>query len=228
MQIKEFDIILDIKDLKNVKYRDPIPQKPIDEIVVVREDYLGNQFNIFLENGGQPYQIGENNVDVVFKKHDGTTVSMSTETGDIKVVDNVIKCILSTNIIAISGRQVQSEVIVRNIDGVQLTSARFGFRVQKGLLTDNVVESTNELPLLNKLIEQVKTLETNVVDNINNSNSELNTTIANAEIAKTSLVETIEANGIAIEDVNKLKGVRIHTSSVPPADTPFWYDPNDN
>lgn len=228
MQIKEFDIILDIKDLSKVKFRNPATQTPIEEIIVIREDYLGNQFNIYLEDDGQPYQIGENNVDIVFRKHGNTTIVMSTETNNVEIIDNVIKCILSTNAMAISGRQVQTEIIVRDIDGRQLTSARFGFRVKKGLLTNDIIESTNELPLLNQLIEQVETLETSVVNNINDSNSELNTTIANSKTAKTSLIETIESSGIAIEDVNTLKGVRIHISSVPPVDTPFWYDPTDN
>lgn len=227
MQIKEFDVIIDIKDLKKVKYRDPISKKAIQEITVVREDNLGNQLNIYLEDGENPYLIGDSKVQIVFKKHDKTTVEMSRESGDFEVVDNVIKCVLSTNVIAIAGRQVQAEAIVSDINGRQVTSAKFYFRVTRGLLTDDMVKSTNEFSTLDRLIGNVQELEDTVLDNINDANSVLNTTIEDAELSRESLIETIATSGITVEDVVKLKGLRISKSDVQPTDTPFWYDPND-
>lgn len=209
MQIKEFDIILDIKDLKNVKYRDPITQKIIKEITVVREDYLGNQFNIYLEDGGQPYIIGDNKVQIIFKKFDNTTVAMSTETNDVSIVDNIAKCILSTNVMALAGRQVQAEVIVCDINGVQITSARFYFRVTKGLLTDEVVQSTNELPLLNKLVQQVTDLDKTLTDNealrVEEFNGIVNTANTTKDGLDASIIQGCNINrdlSISINDAN--------------------------
>ena len=224
MQLKDFDIMLDIKT-REVQYRDTISGQILKEIEVIKGDYKSNRFNIYLQDGGQPYPIGDNDVEVVFQKHDGTVIVMDKTSEGLTTDENIIKVILSTNITAIAGRQVRGEVVIRGTNNEILTSmANFYFRVQSGVLTDEVIESTNELPLLNRLIEEVTELK----DDIGNINGELNTTIQNAEASKISLIETIESSGIAIDDVNILKGLRIHKSTEPPIDTPFWYDPSDD
>lgn len=95
IQLKDFDVVLDIKNLQKVEYRDSITKERILNITVIKEDYLANQLNIYLEDGGSPYPIGTNKVQLIFRKSDNTTVEMSTNA--IQIVENVIKCVLSTN-----------------------------------------------------------------------------------------------------------------------------------
>lgn len=219
IQLKEFDIILDIKT-KEVKYRDPVSGQKLDEIEVIKGDYKSTRLNIFLESGKQPYIIGENTVEVVFGKHDKTVVVIDKSSEGFIIEENVIKTTLSTNITAIAGRQVKGEVVVKGINGEVLTSrANFYFRVYRGILTDEAIASTNELPLLNRLIDQVTELDANlttneqqravtfdgIVDTANttktgldasiiggvNINTELNTTIDKANISETNLDDSI-------------------------------------
>lgn len=219
IQLKEFDIILDIKT-KEVKYRDPVSGQKLDKIEIIKGDYKSTRLNIFLESGKQPYIIGDSTVEVVFEKYDRTVVVMDKTSEGFIVEENVIKTILSTNITAIAGRQVKGEIVVKGINGEILTSrANFYFRVYRGILTDEVIASTNELPLLSRLIEQVTELDTNlttkeqqrtvifdgIVDTANttktgldasiidgaNVNIELNTTIDKANTGKTNLDDSI-------------------------------------
>lgn len=158
IQLKEFDIILDIKT-KEVKYRDPVSGQKLDEIEVIKGDYKSTRLNIFLESGKQPYIIGDNTVEVVFEKYDKTVVIMDKSSEGFIVEENVIKTTLSTNITAISGRQVKGEVVVKGINGEVLTSrANFYFRVYRGILTDEAIASTNEFPLLKRLIDKADEL----------------------------------------------------------------------
>lgn len=50
MQLKEFDIVLDIKT-KEVKYRDPVSGQKLDEIEVIKGDYKSKGTNISMIRG---------------------------------------------------------------------------------------------------------------------------------------------------------------------------------
>jgi vacuolar-type H+-ATPase subunit I/STV1 len=204
MQLKEFDIILDIST-KDVKYKDAFSGKVINEIIVIKDDYNSTRLNIHLESGGKSYEIGTNNAEIVFAKHDKTIIVMDNTSEGFSIEDNIIKAILSTNITSIPGRQVKGEVIVRGVNGEILTSnANFYFRVQKGLLTDEVIKSTNEIPLLNKLIKQVNDLDILLAQN--ESDRELVFSQKLLEINNTynELLSKIETLDIKINDVNDL------------------------
>lgn len=242
MQLKEFDIILDIKT-KEVKYRDPVSGQKLDEIEVIKGDYKSTRLNIFLESGKQPYIIGDSTVEVVFEKYDRTVVVMDKTSEGFIVEENVIKTTLSTNITAIAGRQVKGEVVVKGVNGEVLTSrANFYFRVHRGILTDDVIASTNELPLLNRLIDQVTELDANlttneqqrvvtfdgIVDTANTTKTGLDVSIQDGIKAKDDLELAIQNGGVIYEDVDMLKGLRIYKGIVEPIDTSFWYDTSDN
>ncbi len=169
MQLKEFDIILDIK-----KYN------KIDYFEVVQGDLNSNVLNITLVDGLNPYDLSGANVEIVFAKPDGTTVIQDNSNG-VVIIDELegkIQCTLNTNTIASPG-QVNAEVRVLKGGEILLTSARFDFYVRKPLITDDTIESTNEFPILNLLItitegliQQVEQIEKqvpeNVVDELNN------------------------------------------------------------
>lgn len=204
MQLKDFDVILDIKT-NRVKYRDTISGKTLNEIEVIKGDYKSTRLNFYLEDGDKPYEIGISDIEVVFKKYDGIVVVMDKTSEGFSIEDNVIKTILSSNITSIAGRQVKGEIVVRGINGEILTStANFCFRVKKGLLTDEVIESMNEIPLLNRLIQQVNDLD--VLLNENEDNRELVFSQKLIEINDTyaELLSKIETLDIKISDVNDL------------------------
>lgn len=178
LQPKEFDIVLDIKT-RNVLYRDPISNKELEEIEVIQGDYKTNQLNIYLENGGRPYDIGENIVSIIFKLHDGTIISI--DDNELIVENNIIQTILPTNVLTIEGRQVYGEVIVWGKNGERLTStATFEFWIKQGILADETIESSNELPILSMLMEQVRTLEEDIVYSFTEVDGELKATITSA------------------------------------------------
>ena len=144
MKLKEFDIRLDIK--RSQKH---------DYIEVVQGDYETNILNIQITENLQPYNLTGLTVEAVFAKPDRTTVLQDMDNG-VAIVDPVqgkIKITLKTNTIAAPGT-VQAEV--RILDGdMLLTTARFKFFVRQAIMSDETIKSTNEFPVLTKLVEDV-------------------------------------------------------------------------
>lgn len=162
MQLKEFDIILDIK--KSYK---------TERFEVVQGDSYSNVLNITLVDGLHSYDLTGTTVEIVFSKSDGTTVQQT----DITIINESrgrIQCILKTNTIASPGKVIAE---VRVLDGdVLLTSTRFEFYVRRSLINDETIESTNEFPLLtqliaetNDLIERVGDIEAQVPEEVVNN-----------------------------------------------------------
>lgn len=204
MQLKDFDVILDIKT-NRVKYRDTISGKTLNEIEVIKGDYKSTRLNFYLEDGDKPYEIGTSDIEVVFKKYDGIVVAMDKTSEGFSIEDNVIKTILSSNITSIAGRQVKGEIVVRGINGEILTStANFCFRVKKGLLTDEVIESMNEIPLLNRLIKQINDLDDLLNQNEDNREIIFNQKLTEINNTYTELLSKIETLDVKISDVNSL------------------------
>lgn len=140
MQIKEFDILLDIKKSNKIGY-----------IEVVQGDSFSNVFNITLTNGLNAFNLTGTNVEIVFSKSDGTTVQQ-TDIAILNEITGKIQCVLKTNTIACPGK-VAAEV--RVLEGeTLLTSTRFEFYVRKALMNDDTIESTNEFPLLTQLLNE--------------------------------------------------------------------------
>ena len=238
MQIKEFDIVLDIKT-RDVTYQDTITKENISSIEFVREDYLTNKLNIYLQDGNIPYNLENNIVNVVFKKHDGTTVVMDAEDKNMSVEGSIVSCILSTNTIAIPNRQVHGEVIIYGQDGEKLTAtATFSFRVKQPLMTDNIVKSTNEFPLLVRLISKISKLDSDIAS-AEEGREKLHVELLSLQkdiIASNGKMESAELERMGNEvdrierdlarqaDINLLKSTRIHKGDIEPSDTIFWYD----
>ena len=145
MKLKEFNVLLDIKESNSTTY-----------IEVVQGDYGTNTFIINLTDNFNLINLTNLNVEVVFRKADGKTVVQDTNTG-VSIEDAVngkIKCTLLTNTIACPGR-VTAEVRILEGNNI-LTSARFNFFVRASLTNDETVKSTNEFPILKKLTDDVK------------------------------------------------------------------------
>ena len=116
MKLKEFNITVDIK-------------KPSDNpyIEVVQGDNETNVLNIKITNEGKEYPMGDNTIEIAFKRPDETVVIQN----NVTVTDNKIRCILDTDIIAISGK-VLGEVRIKN-DNSLLTSSQFQFYVRQSI-----------------------------------------------------------------------------------------------
>lgn len=197
MRLREFDVIIDIKNLQEPKYLDTITKELIDEIQVVKDDSVSNKLNIYVEDGNEPYPIDDNNVLIVFRKMDGTIVTIESDDGNLAIEDNVIKCVLSFNIVAIPNRQVEAEVIITGA-GNQITSSIFDFRVRQGILTQDSIESTNEMSFLNRLIYEAEEGE-------RNRNFEFERIVTSAEETTGSLNSRIDvADSLSEELQNKI------------------------
>ena len=149
MKIKEFDFSLDVKK-----------HKRIEDIVLVENDRQTARFNINLMDGNQAFLIGENaEVSIAFQKSDDTYVEQ-----ECMLIGNKVIVTLVDQVLTKSGK-VMAEVIIRNDEQI-LTTASFGFHVRKNILNDGAIESTNEIGILNKLIDKVKELAQKVINSI--------------------------------------------------------------
>lgn len=184
MKLKEFDILLDIRKLNN------------PNIEVVQDDVNANVFNISLVDGLEPFDLSGCDVDLVVSKSDGTTVIQSTSSDPpgVAIVNEKqgkIRCVLKTNTIASPGRTI-AEVKISESD-VMLTSAQFEFYIRKSLLNDKTIESTNEFPVLKKLVEDTKNIIDAVpiieekLNEITSINSNLNQAITTGQSLNTDL-----------------------------------------
>lgn len=143
MQLKEFDIILDIKR--------PIKNEYIE---VVQGDYGTNVLNIQLRDGLNNYDLTDTKTEIVFAKPDGTTVIQDENNGVavVNATEGRMTCTLNTNTIAAAGKVV-AEVRIMDLEERLLTTARFNFFVRRAIFGDDTIKSTNEWPLLKKLLE---------------------------------------------------------------------------
>lgn len=116
MKLKEFDITVDIK-------------KPSENphIEVVQGDYDTNVFNIKLTNERKEYPIGDNAIEIAFKRPDEIIIIQN----NVTITDNKIRCILDTDIIAVPGK-VLGEVRIKN-DNFLLTTSQFEFYVRQSI-----------------------------------------------------------------------------------------------
>lgn len=207
MKIKEFDIILDIKK--------PTEQERFN---VVQGDINSNLLRISLMDELEPYDLSGTNVEIIFKKADGTTVQQTENTGIsiISPTNGKFQAVLKTNTIACPG-PVAAEVRILD-EEIALTTTRFNFFVGKSLLNDDTIESTDEFPVLIQLVNDTKEIVESIptiegkLEEITNTESNLNQSIADGNILKVDLDTTIgEGNGLktgldsSIADGNILK-----------------------
>ncbi len=175
MYIKEFDIVLDIKNSTE--------QEPFE---VVQGDSQSNLLNINLVDGLEPYDLTGTTAEIVFYKSDSTTVQQTQKTGVVilNAPDGKIQCTLKTNTIACPGKVV-AEVRVLS-DEVLLTSARFEFYVRKSLINDKTIESTDEFPVLTQLMQDTSTL----IDQVNQIEKQVPENV----VSRIDAMETGKAN----------------------------------
>ncbi|WP_315122347.1 BppU family phage baseplate upper protein, partial [uncultured Clostridium sp.] len=176
MELKEFDIILDIKRAQRNEY-----------IEVVQGDTDTNIFNIALKKDFEPYPLTGTTVEISFAKSDGTTVVQDKSLG-ITITDATngkIKCELKTNTIAAPGR-VRAEV--RVLEGSKiLTSTSFEFFVKRAIFGDDTIKSSNEWPLLSKLLDASNNESTRIANE--------NTRISNENTRKSNENSRITEEG---------------------------------
>lgn len=186
MELKEFDILLDIKRSQRNEY-----------IEVVQGDTDTNIFNIALQKEYDPYPLTGLKVEIAFSKPDGTTVVQDSTTG-VTVKDAIngkISCTLKTNTIASAGR-VRAEV--RVLEGSKiLTSTSFEFFVKRAIFGDDTIKSSNEWPLLSKLLEA----SNNEVSRVSNEN----TRISNENIRKANEISRVSEENKRVARFNEME-----------------------
>ena len=182
MYIKEFDIVLDIKNSTK--------RKPFE---VVQGDSQSNLLNISMTNGLEPYDLTGTTTEIVFYKSDSTTVQQTQESGVVvlNAPEGKIQCTLKTNTIACPGKVI-AEIRISS-DEILLTSGRFEFYVRKSLINDKTVESTDEFPVLTQLMQDTSTL----IDQVNQIEKQVPENVVSridamesGKVDKTDIVQT--------------------------------------
>lgn len=144
MKLKEYNIMLDLKKTERNQY-----------IEVVQGDYDTNILNINLVEDNDPVDLTGTEIEIAFDKPDRTTVLqeadeyLSIEGAE----EGIIKCMLKTNTIAAAGR-VGAEVRILQGDKL-LTTAQFEFYVRKAIVNEQTLISTNEFPMLERMVDQL-------------------------------------------------------------------------
>ena len=145
---KIFGVTLDIKE----------PTR-LPKFEVVQGDFNTNVLNIILvEDGYKPVNISGYTIEMAFAKPDGTTVLQDQSNGVtiVNAANGNIRCLLRTNTIAAPG-VVKAEVRILQGTNV-LTSTQFCFVVRKAILNDDTVESVDEIPALDRLVDEYEQL----------------------------------------------------------------------
>ncbi|HEY8400785.1 MAG TPA: BppU family phage baseplate upper protein [Cytophagaceae bacterium] len=142
-----------------------LPQeKTIDTgIVFVQNDKDVYKLNIRVFDG--VYEIDYTEVEeatITFSKADGTVVQ-----GNMQIEANQLTYVLGTNEIAAPGKLLASIQLLGANE--RLTTARFVFKVERDLITEDAVKSTSEFAILQRLKEELEAID--VVDLTNQFNA---------------------------------------------------------
>ncbi len=129
-----------------------------EQIELVSEDVGTNKFEIHLKEDGNNIDLTNLFCKVHFLKPDGTRVVQNATTTNAE--KGTIECLLKPNTISMSGR-ILAEVGIYESESSQkrLTSATFNFIVRKSIVDSGDVLSMNEIPILNRLINDCNNLE---------------------------------------------------------------------
>lgn len=148
---KTFHIALDIKKAASVR-----------DIMLVEGD-TGNVLEIAVTDDGAPVQLAGCLVTAVFSKSNGTALQDSmSENGGITLGGtdgNVASVSLFTS--SFAPGVVECELCIYSGDNNEtlITSAKFNFRVRRGIMNQDTVQATEQYPLLTELIERVMQAE---------------------------------------------------------------------
>ena len=141
MITKNFDIVLDIKQDKNL----------LEMARVTQGDNATNIFDITIRDGAREIDYSRAAVGrIVFSKPDKTTVQ-----GTLTKTDAGYSYTLGTNEIAAPG-EVLVAVSLYGAEDERLTTARFKMRVDRDLLGDDVIESTTQFDALTQMINDLR------------------------------------------------------------------------
>jgi hypothetical protein len=175
------------------------------------------------ENGVQ-IDLTSKTVRVAFRKPDGTSVILDTASG-VTIVNAAlgkIQVLLTPQILAIKGK-VRGQVAVSDATGLVSESTEFAFSVRESL-SNNAVESSNELPLIEKAIEAAEILGdidiqtiVNNTTNVNNLKTEVEQARGGKVNLKTRLDEMktgMDANTSALSESARQTQVLTYGSQV--------------
>ena len=158
---KDYSFKLDIKN-----------KSAIPKMEFVRGDLNTSVLNITLTENGVPIDLTGYTLMAVFKKPDNTRVIEDVTI--INATKGLVRVVLSTQTITAIG-EVLGTITLTSATGDKVTFSLFKFKVRENLDNDELIESTNEFPILSKLIaenQQIKNEEAKRItaENIRTSN----------------------------------------------------------
>ena len=123
----------------------------------VKQGDSARKIYISLTDGGRPYKISAECTAVLRAK----TPSDAILFNNCKIEDNVIEYILTNDTCKNVGI-VECEVNLYDVEGLQITSARFSLIVEGVITSDGEIEATNEFTALTEALVEVETLDASV------------------------------------------------------------------
>ncbi|ANW97728.1 hypothetical protein CSTERTH_01115 [Thermoclostridium stercorarium subsp. thermolacticum DSM 2910] len=134
----------------NISVRLP-QERAIDTgITFVQNDKGVYKLNVRVFDGDTEINYSQvSSATITFLKADGTVVQ-----GEMQKTSNMLAYVLGTNEIAAPGKLIATIQLLGANE--RLTTARFLFRVEKDLITEDAVKSTSEFPILQRLVKDVE------------------------------------------------------------------------
>ncbi len=162
LPIREYNIRIDIitGEVKNLD----LPEE--QEMEFIKGGFRASKINIHLTRKGEEFIIGDNKVQMTFKRHDEAIIIMEEDTSELEVIDNVIECTLTTDILDIVGRQVYAQLSIFNNEGRKLINTAFYFYVIKGVVDSSTIQSMEGYSLFQQLTNEVENLINDIEENI--------------------------------------------------------------
>ena len=147
LSYRTYDIVLDTRRGSKIPY-----------IKINSSDSNSIVFKIKITEKGKEQIIPVGSTILMyFIKSDGTKVVQSTIDNSIDIVDNNIVCKLKTNSIGIE-EKTDVEIKIKTPRGEITSPVFFSFKVERTMICDEDITSTNEYPLLIDLIDKVENL----------------------------------------------------------------------
>jgi len=158
---------------------DTMKSKKNEPIVFNQMDHNTAKLIIHVLHDGEVLDLTEREVRIALFKPDATRIYQ--ECTIVDAANGVVEVLLTTQTLAVPGN-VKAELTVVLGTDTTITTTQFAFSVKKSIMSDDSIESVNELPIIQKAIDAGEILAdvdlqtiVNNTENVNNLREEIET-----------------------------------------------------
>ncbi|MDM5188625.1 BppU family phage baseplate upper protein [Bacillus sp. DX4.1] len=164
-----------------------------EKIKVSQNDLNSAKLFIDVTQDGNPLPLTNASVKAAFKKPDGKLVFQDQKVEVVDATTGRISIVLTTQTVAVVG-DVIGEIHIEELDK-RIVTSKFRFYVEESFMSDSSLESTNEFPMFEKVMDAAEQLD----------GVDVPALVASKETAETALAKTTENTtqiGILSENLN--------------------------